>query len=375
MQIIVLENEPSSRRGGQELSLVDVSQELVRRGHQLMLLYTRPGDLLSKYQNFCSKTIPVSQYRFTRQTLSSGLPKMLADLGRIPAHRHSLIYCNQYQDSFFAMLLSRVKGGRVVCHLRLPPPPQAGLQAGLGLRHARRLIAVSAYTRQEWSQAQLTKAPIDIVHNGINPAAFGPAANKFLMRQQLNLPQTGLLVSYVGRLDRVKGIDTLIRSFAQFRAHHTTAHLVIAGKPLVSQADYANELAHLVYQKKLSSAVTFLGHVDCPQQIYQASDINVVPSQWPEPFGRTLIEAMACGTPVIGSRAGGIPEVLSGEFAQGLFPAGNVEALSTCLQAMVYKLHTTPDLGQRCRQHVLDNFTIQRNVDGIEACFHQVLKR
>jgi glycosyltransferase involved in cell wall biosynthesis len=250
------------------------------------------------------------------------------------------------------------------------------MQAGLGLRQAHRLIAVSSYTRQEWLRARLTAAPIDVVHNGIDPSVFTPATeDKPALRAQFHLPTRGLLVSYVGRLDQVKGIETLIRSFAQFRTHHADAHLVIAGKPMVSQADYADTLQRLVQQETLAAAVTFLGHVDSPQQIYQASEINVVPSQWPEPFGRTLIEAMACGTPVIASQQGGIPEVLTGEFAAGLFPAGDVEALTSRLHTIAHQLDTNSDLSRRCRQHVLENFTIHHTVDGIEASFHQALAR
>jgi hypothetical protein len=110
MQIIVLENEPSSQRGGQELSLVDVSRELARRGHQLLLLYITPGNLLAEYERFCDQTLAVSQYRFTRHSLTRELPGLITDLGKIPPCRQRLIYCNQYQDSLFAAALGLVRG-------------------------------------------------------------------------------------------------------------------------------------------------------------------------------------------------------------------------------------------------------------------------
>ncbi|NJL45847.1 MAG: glycosyltransferase family 4 protein [Leptolyngbyaceae cyanobacterium SM2_3_12] len=181
------------------------------------------------------------------------------------------------------------------------------------------------------------------------------------------------MIGYVGRLDPVKGLETLIQGFSQFFARHGQAHLVIAGKSLISHGDYGDRLRRLVNQLGLDASVTFLGHSDQPSLIYQASDITVVPSLWPEPFGRTLIEAMACGTPVVASAVGGMPEILTGPFEANLFPPGDAAALTDRLLRLVTILGQNPDCGSHCRRHVVDNFSIQRNVDGIEACFKQAL--
>ena len=58
-------------------------------------------------------------------------------------------------------------------------------------------------------------------------------------------------------------------------------------------------------------------------KLLRASDVTVLPSIWSEPFGRIAIESMACETPVVASRVGGIPEILTGEFAEGLFEPGS----------------------------------------------------
>ncbi|HEY9657127.1 MAG TPA: hypothetical protein V6C65_01590, partial [Allocoleopsis sp.] len=81
------------------------------------------------------------------------------------------------------------------------------------------------------------------------------------------------------------------------------------------------------------------------------------------------------GTPVVASQIGGMPEVLQGEFASGLFPAGSVPDLAQILQARWNWRSTDPTLGQRCRQFVLDNFHLNQTVDGVEAVLQRTQPR
>jgi hypothetical protein len=130
MHIIILENEPSSCRGGQELSLLAICQSLHQKGHRISLIYTRAGNLLKQYQDFCFQTILVNSYK-----LNPHHPWQLAlDSYRvaqsIATDKDSLVYSNQYHDSFFGWGVARLKGIPLICYLRLPPPPKNSSQVG-----------------------------------------------------------------------------------------------------------------------------------------------------------------------------------------------------------------------------------------------------
>jgi glycosyltransferase involved in cell wall biosynthesis len=84
---------------------------------------------------------------------------------------------------------------------------------------------------------------------------------------------------------------------------------------------------------------------------------------------------MACGTPVVASRTGGIPENLTGEFQSGLFEPGNEQALSDTLNQFMNWRDKDPHLGERCREHVLGKFTLDKMVDGIEKSLLRVVKQ
>jgi len=368
MNIVILENQPSSRRGGQELSLFDVCRGLAEKGHSITLLYTKSGNLLAEYSTFCQELIQVNHYRFNARHPLRSLRTLLPDLWTTSRHQIDVVYSNQYHDSFFGYTLSRVKHVPFVCHLRLPPPASLGWQWQLGMQGATRLIAVSEHTKQAWIRSGCAADVIDVVYNGIDEAIFSPVSSPLAARDQLNISKHDFVIGYVGRLDRHKGLETLIKGFAQVQEVTPGIQLAIAGKPHNDNAAYLDELKSLATRLNVNDNVTFLGHVDCPALVYQASDLVVLPSEWPEPFGRTIIEALSCGVPVLGSCVGGIPEILTGALSQGLFESAYPCSLAEKLQQYLSWRQQHPDLGKQCRDHVLNKFTLDDTLIGVEKC-------
>lgn len=366
MHIIVLENEPSSFRGGQELSLLEVCRGLSQRGHSITLLYLNPGDLLEHYQQFCTKILKVDDYDYDRRKFWH-LLKFFANIWKIPVGRSSVIYSNRYHDVSFGYLLARLKRSSFVCHLRLPPPDGLGRQHIRGIKGANKFITTSKQTQLDWIQSGfLNEEKIDVVHNTINPQKFLPPENFSQTRKEKNIPIATKVILYVGRLDREKGLETLIRAFALLQKNSPSSRLLIAGKTLSTEKAYQKFLEQLCADLGVEKSVDFLGHISDTVSLYQTSDVTVLPSLWSEPFGRVILESMACGTPVVASRVGGIPEVLTGEFQQGLFEPGNEQDLLAKLTGILNWRETTPQIGKRCREYVLDKFRPDKMVDSIE---------
>lgn len=366
MHIIVLENEPSSCRGGQELSLLEVCRGLSQRGHTITLLYLKAGDLLEQYREFCSNILKVNHYDYDRRKLKP-LLKFFADIWKIPVSQNTVIYSNRYHDVSFGYLLALLKRSTFVCHLRLPPPEGLGTQHIRGIKGAKKFITTSKQTKLDWIKSGfLNEEKIDVVHNTINSQKFLPPENFYQTRKERNIPANTKVISYVGRLDREKGLETLIRAFALLQKHSPNSRLLIAGKTLSTEQAYKKILEQLCADLGVEKDVEFLGHTSDTVSLYQTSDVTVLPSLWSEPFGRVILESMACGTPVVASRVGGIPEVLTGEFQRGLFEPGNEQDLLAKLMGIMDWRETTPQLGNRCRKYVLDKFRSDKMVDSIE---------
>jgi glycosyltransferase involved in cell wall biosynthesis len=375
MNLVVLETVPSSRRGGQELSLLDVTRGLAQRGHRITLLYVSEGDLLEQYRAFCSRIIQVHGYSISSEHRFHDLLAFLRDIPRVRGQSSMLVYANQYLDSLFAATIAKLNRSPFVCHLRLPPPDVFCTQFRLGIAQASRLIAVSEQTRRDYVTRGFNPDAIEVVHNGIDVSRFfvnGGSA----FRSQLGLESEDLVVTYAGRYNPAKGINTLLTAVARLRQQRVRCELLLAGSTEILPAD-GNHIAELREQSHslgIAKSVHWLGHRNDIPNLFGASDVVVLPSLWSEPFGRTVIESMACGTPVVASRTGGIVEILTGEFERFTFTPGNCEELANVLMDVSGWRLRDAGLAQRCRQHVAEKFDVKRTVSGVEQALLRTLK-
>lgn len=133
-----------------------------------------------------------------------------------------------------------------------------------------------------------------VIHNVRDAQTLGLDAIK------KNKAHTGLRFGYIGRLDSTKGVDTLINAFSN--ADLPDAELWVAGS---GRQDYEDHL----FSKASNDRIRFLGRV-APGEFYPQVDVIVVPSLWNDNLPTVVIEALAFGKPVIGSRRGGIPEMI-----------------------------------------------------------------
>ncbi len=367
MHVIVLEDNPS-RLGGKERSTLDICYSLYQRGHHIHLLYAEKGDLLPDYQKFCDQIIQINRFKISHdQSLTTHvLFRLWNNLVKIYNIPGDIVYINQYHDSLFASALALFKTIPLLCHLRHPPPPTMYKKWRLGLKLVKQFIAISHQTKQDWVNQGFPEKKIAVVYNGIKPTLFTPAENSSIVKNQWGIDQGTKVIAYVGRLDKSKGLETLIRGFSRVLKSGINAILLIAGKPYLEDLHYQNHLERIADKLGIKTAIKFTGHLENPTWVYQISDVTVLPSLDSEPFGRSIIESMACGTPVIGSCTGGIPEILTGEFKVGLFEPGNEQDLSTVLTKLIKWRETDPTLSQRCRNHIVEHFNLDRTVNGVE---------
>jgi glycosyltransferase involved in cell wall biosynthesis len=101
--------------------------------------------------------------------------------------------------------------------------------------------------------------------------------------------------------------------------------------------------------------------------ILHAADVVVLPARWEEPFGRVVIEAMATGRPAVAARAGGIPEILDGEFARFLFAPEDAAALADRLRDLRSWRTADPGLAERCVDHVAERFSLNSTATRMDA--------
>ena len=176
-------------------------------------------------------------------------------------------------------------------------------------------------------------------------------------------------IGYIGRLVESKGLTLLVEALLNLPNY---CHVVLIG-----HGPMKSELEELAARLGVTNRVTFKHAVlpqDVPREI-EKMDVFVLPSltrpNWMEQFGRVLIEAMACETPVIGSSSGEIPRVIGD--AGLIFPEGNVQALSTCIHQLLYDPELCAQLATQGRQRVIENFTQERIAQQIYEAYQEMI--
>lgn len=209
------------------------------------------------------------------------------------------------------------------------------------------LITVSRHLKTEAISYGVEESRIHVIPNGVDRSTFVPM-DKEVARTKLGLPQQGPIVLLVAHLIERKGADLAIRAIQKVVSRKPDAKLYLIGAPQsYTDSSWKERLFALPGLLGIEKQVVFLG--DSPGHSngqlnlwYNAADIVVLPSR-AEGMGMVLTEAMACGTPVIGTRVGGIPDVITDGSNGLLVPPEDPDGLA----AAIVELLTNRELQQR----------------------------
>lgn len=347
--------------------MFEVCGGLVSRGAKITLVYGAEWNMVPQYRAFCEKLIHAPSPYFFRPSQALTFIKTLlrlAWLGRSSCW--DAIYINQFGDAPLAAILGILLRIPVIAHLRLPPGSSLSRQYKFGLRQCTAMIAISRYAKQQYVEAGLDPDKIQVIYNGTDLDHYAPApAPNRLSRKIL----------FLGRMCPTKGIGTLVDAYASIVETRRDISLTFAGNPN-EWSKTSGYLAKLKTQAaNIGHDITFLPHQSDVRPLLADTDLLVVPSEWGEPFGRVLIEAMAMGIPVVATRDGGIPEVLSERFAAHLVPPGDPKSLAAAILRFIDWRSEKPGLGHEFRQYAESRFSQKQTHDAIFSVLNRLLKK
>jgi D-inositol-3-phosphate glycosyltransferase len=217
-----------------------------------------------------------------------------------------------------------------------------------------RVVALTAIDRQQISRHYQTHSPIDVIPGGVDLDCFSPL-RRVAARAALGLRQDQKVVLFVGRIQRLKGLEVLVRAFARL-GDIDARLLIVGGQPGTSpESREISRLQHLVVRLGIDERTSFVGAVAHEQlpQYYSAADVTVMPSSY-ESFGLVAVESLACGTPVVATRVGGLTSIVHDGETGLLVPWRDAEMFAESLRRVLEDTAMRQRLAGNARESVLD---------------------
>ena len=235
------------------------------------------------------------------------------------------------------------------------------------VKNAARVIVVSKAIAQTLRQTDMPPEKIATIPNGVDLSRFEGATDAESLRKECGFAATDRIVLGVGRLSPEKGFDVLIEAFIILAARLPEVRLVLVGEG--SEAARLKSLA-----EKRADRIHFLGHRLDTVPLYAASDLVVAPSRQ-EGQGIVPLEAMGASRAVVASRVGGLVEtIVEGETGL-LVPPDDVPALSRAIETLLYDPQRRTAMGAAGRRRVQHEYSLQTQLQKIEAIYHDVYRR
>jgi sugar transferase (PEP-CTERM/EpsH1 system associated) len=218
------------------------------------------------------------------------------------------------------------------------------------------------------AECSLGENLIEIIANGVDADKFCPRTDKDELRRLFDLPADRIILGNVARLDPVKNHKVVLRALARVADRDLRPYFLLVG-----EGHHRTALEPLVQQLGLAADVRFFGYSDRIPELLNCLDVYVQSSFY-EGFSNTVLEAMACGLPVLATDVGGTKDVLSEGMAGVFFQPQDDEELTTLIVRLSKDDRLRRTLGELGRRRVLDNFTVQTMARNYENVYWQLAR-
>ena len=352
--------------GGGQLSLLELLSNIDTTKFLPFVIVSEEGKLkkeIKKMEVEC-RVLPMASLK--RLNLFSFFAGFWRIFNYARKKKIKLIHNNTSRATLYAGPVAKILGIPLIWHVRIPHPDN--LLDRLLVPFCSRIVAVSRCVKRRFSW--LKKDKVKIIYNGVDIQKFSPGLAQDNVREKFNINSKDIVIGTVGRLSAEKGFEYLISAIREVVNVYPRTKVLIVGN---GDDRYHLSLQAKVKDLELSSHIIFVGFYEDVPQILRCMDIFSLPSL-SEGFNRSLLEAMACGLPVVATAVGGNVEIVQDGVNGLLVPPGNPEALAFAITELLKDKEKARKMGLEGQRLVEENFSIEKNVEKIEELYLQILE-
>ena len=279
--------------------------------------------------------------------------------------RISLVHSNSHSDAPYGILACRFRKIPIISHIRdIIQPDKVGKYL---LKHADKIIAVSNAAAKPFKDITNKNRKLLVINNSIDLDSFKPSKD---IRGELNISRNELVISIVGQISRLKGHDVFLKAASIILEKNKNVKFLVVGN--VRRERDQGLCEALISRLNLRENVIFTGFRHDIANVLSVTDILAFPTL-KESFGRSAIEAMALGKPVVASNVGGVPEIVIDGKTGTLVPPGSPEELADALLKLINDKKKREDMGNEGLRVVRDKFDIKDMMNRIEDVYKTLL--
>jgi glycosyltransferase involved in cell wall biosynthesis len=356
--------------GGGERHLADLANNLALRGHEIFAALAPGSPLRSELSSLASANIIELPMR-NALSVRSGL--RLARLVR--ERRIEIVHAHVARDYPLAALAAGRSGARLVLtrHVLFP----LSKIHRLTLRRTSRVIAVSqAVADGLRAQNIFPAAKIITIHNGIDVKRFEPGSRGTGVPPVEHPEDAGAnrlaRVGTIGHLAPIKGQEEFIRAAAIICGTRNNVDFIIAGEDKSRDGQNRANIEKLIRDLGLKDRVHLTGWTGEVASLLATLDLFVSPAR-SEPFGLSIVEAMAAGVPVIATASEGAREIIDADDSGRLVPIGDVEALAKAIAGLLGDPNEGERLARNAQAVANAKFTLRQMIDRTESLIREVI--
>ena len=359
MRVLHVDEQTGWRGGEQQASWL--LQGLAERGHYVAIAARRESPFITNAHGGADVTRHLIALR---SELDIGSARALARI--IEQDRIDILHAHSSHAHALACYGRWLAGkGKVVVSRRVSFPPKSHFLNHLKYRMPDLYLSVSQKVDDVLAQYGIPEAKRRVVHSSVDLHRLEVPP---ISREDLGVPASGPLLVNAGALVGHKDHTTLIEAMALVAKALPEAHLAIAG-----EGELRPQVEARIRGLDLGGRVTLLGHRTDVPAIVRAADVYVS-SSWSEGLGTSVLEALACETPVVAAVAGGIPEMIIDGKTGFLVPNKDPEALAQAILASLKHRENARAMAAAGRGLVEEQFTVTRMVEGTLAAYNHLLK-